>query len=204
MANEKAGITPGQGFYAPGYVPRQSLFKDSTRLASITANQEFVMGCPIGLGGSGVAADQGKLISFTTDATDGFYGLAGQNINSLRGRTSLGEQKNLRMNAELQGIFTIRRSVLLDAAGAEQTISPFTGFSGANGFPVAADEGKLIDAIEVTSEAALGSVTMLKWGTGGGSNTGFADIAIIVAVRETDEEVDIYLPGKLVARATNV
>jgi hypothetical protein len=155
----------------------------------------------------GAGTDQGKLKSVTDAATDKFYGMAGQNINLLRGRVSLGEQKAVQMLTELQGIFTVRRSVVLDANGNEQTISPFTGFGGANGFPQETDLGLTVDAIEVTSEAALGSVTILKWGVGGGSDTGFADVAEIVEVRGTGtamEEVDLRLPGVLATRGTSI
>ena len=195
----KAVVTSGQSFFAPGIVARQNILTDSTKEVSTAAANEFVMGAPIALDGSGT--DQGKLKSVTDNVADVFYGACGNNINRLRGETSLGETTATRANACLQGIFTVRKSVFLDSSNNETTITPFTGFT--SNFPVAADIGKLVDAIQVTSEAALGSVTMLKWGVGAGSSTGFADVAMIVDVRD-NEEVDLLLTGKLVAMAINV
>ena len=197
----RAVVTPGQSYFAPGIVARQRILVDSTKEVSLLAANEFVQGFPLALDGNGT--DQGKLKTQTDHAADVFYGACSTNINRLRGEISLGETTSKRANAELQGIYTIRKSVFLDASNNETAINPFTGFGGAGGFPVATDVGKVLDAIEVTSEAALGSITILKWGVGSGSNTGFMDVALILEVRE-DEEVDILLTGKLVARTTSV
>jgi len=200
----KAVITPGQGFFAPGYQPRQVILEDGSREVSTAATMQFVQGFPLAM--DGATTDQGKLKSVTDAATDVFYGVNTLNVNTLRGRTSLGEFTTNRTGAVLQGIVTVRRSVFQDASSTsnpEVTVSPFTGFAGTNGFPVATDIGKTVDAIEVTSESTLGSVAILKWGVGGGSDTGFADVAVILDVRENDE-VDLWLPGKIVNRTTSV
>ncbi len=201
MAN-KAVVTPGQGYFAPGIVVRQSVLQDSTKDVSTTAGMEFVMGFPLCMG---ITADQGKLKVKTNGVANGdtFYGACASNINVLRGRVTLGESASVRGNAVLQGIVTVRKSVFLDSTNAEVTVNPFTGFTGTNSLPATTDIGKIIDAIETTSEAALGSTRLLKWGIGAGSSTGFADVAMILDVREA-EEVDLLLTGKLALSAVNV
>lgn len=204
MANPVA--TPGQGIFNSGYSPRSVILEDASREVSTAVANEFVMGFPVALDGN--ATDQGKIKSVTDNAADRFLGVCASHVNVLRGKTSLGEFTANRIAVALQGIVTIRRTVLLDSTGTEVTISPFTSFSGTNGFPVATDIGLNVEAIEVTSEAALGSKSILKWGIGAGSSTGFTNVAMILDVRlsGTDgEEVDLWLPGGIsAARATDL
>lgn len=198
MAN--AVVTLGQSINAPGVDVRTPGMVDSTKLVSSAVANEFVAGFPLSLDGS--STDQGKLRSVTDSALDLFYGACGTNVNRLRGETSLGETNATSINAYLSGIITVRKSTFL-LNGSEVTICPFTGFGGTDEFPQSTDIGTVVDAIQVASEANLGSVTILKWGVGAGSSTGFAKVATIVDVRE-DSEVDLYLPGVLVNQSSTV
>jgi hypothetical protein len=190
-------VTAGQGVYPWGVDPRNRVLVDSTRSVK-TTGQEIVAGAPLAMDGT-ATADAGALKS-TAESGDLFYGLSSSNLNTLFGKVSLGEWTSVRANAELQGIYTVRNSVFLDANGDEVTVSPFEGGVWAGGdFPSTNDIGALVSAKEVT-DATLGG-DHLKWTTGGGvtAGSGFKEIAVIVDVR--GEEVDIMLPNKLSAFA---
>jgi hypothetical protein len=173
---------------------------DSTR-SIVATGQEIVAGMPLALDGTVTAADIGKLKSTATSG-DIFYGASSSNVNRLYGQTTLGEFQAIRGNAELQGIYSVRKSVFLDANGEEVTINPFEDgvWDGGADFPQPNDVGTILAAKLVTVEAELGAGSHLKWTPStGATGNGFDAVAVIVDVRGDDEEVDIMLPNVLVA-----
>lgn len=197
-------VTAGQGVFPWGVDPRNRILVDSTRSVK-TTGQELVAGFPIAMDGSAVAADAGKIKS-TAGAGDLFYGLTSTNANTLYGKTSLGEFTSTRANAELQGIFTVRKSVFLDADGNEVTVNPFEDnvWTGGADFPTGPDDiGTVLAAKLVTVETELGAGSHLKWTPqSGATGTGFREVAVIVDIR--DEEVDIMLPNKLASYDSDI
>jgi len=195
----KPVVTPNQGVFTWGVDPRNRIMVDSTR-SVVATGQELVAGCPIALDGTATAANAGKLKSTATTG-DVFYGLTSTNVNDLYGKSSLGEFSGVRANAELQGLYTVRESVFLDANGDEVTINPFEDgvWQGGADFPTGPEDiGTIMHAKLVTSETELGPVTMLKWTPGGASTgAGFRNVGMIVDIRDT--EVDIMLPNVMTA-----
>lgn len=189
-------VTAGQGVYPWGVDPRNRILVDSTRTV-VSTGQELVAGMPICMDSatSGVTTGQLKSTAVTGDL---FYGLTSTNMNTLYGKVSLGEWNAIRANAELQGIYTVRKSVFLDSAGNEVTINPFTAgaWDGGADFPQLGDVGAILSADLIAVEAELGAGNHLKWIPSTLSvSGGFADVAVIVDVR--GEEVDIMLPNVL-------
>lgn len=203
-------VTPGQGVFTFGIDPTSRLMVDSTKPASTTA--EIVAGYPIALDQS--AASLTDNCTWTT--SDIFYGVSSSNVNTLAGRTSLGEFEANKVNAELIGRYKIRKSVFLNSAGAEVTASPFLTNAGAASWPTTADIGKTLAAIAVTiadtNDAFYGSgaTTKLVWcvATSGTNNgfgpvtaNGFSHIGTITDVSSDTAatEVEIMLTGARVA-----
>ena len=189
-------VTAGQGVFPWGVDPRNRILVDSTR-SVVSSGQELVAGAPLAMDGTATAANVGKLKT-VAEAGDLFYGLSSTNLNTLYGTVSLGEWNSVRANAELQGIYTVRQSVFLDAAGDEVTVNPFEDgvWGGAVAdYPTTTDIGALLHAKLVT-DALLPGGPHLKWTpASGATGAGFNNVAVIVDVR--DEEVDIMLPNVL-------
>ena len=187
-------VTAGQGVFPWGVDPRNRVLVDSTR-SVVTSGQEIVAGAPICM--NGATGNFAGMLKSTAGAGDLFYGLSSSNLNSLYGKVSLGEWTAVRANAELQGIYTVRNSVFLDANGDEVTVSPFeaAAWTGGADFPTTTDIGEILDAKLVVSQDADLAGTHLKWAPAGATGFGFPAVAVIVDVR--GEEVDIMLPNKL-------
>lgn len=191
-------VTAGQGTFVFGIEPTARILVDSTKGITVTA--EAAGGFPVAL-----IATSARLDTNPTAVADMFYGALSSDVNKFSGRVSLGEFEAKKVNAELLGRYTIRRSRYTDSNGDEVVASPFSalaanGAAAASSFPVQADIGKSLDAIRVLvtdSADAFDAETMLKWAVGDGSTSvgGFAAVAKLINVSDSGEEVEIQLSG---------
>ena len=196
--------TERQGIFTDSVAVLSSVQRDATKLLISTAN--VVPGLPAAMvrGATPATGLQGQLNS-VADATGGeedlFYGVfINLPVNTLLGRTSLGEFEAKRATVELQARIIVRDARFQNTTGGETIIIPFDG-----ALPTVADIGKKLHAVNVTDAAFAGGPNLLKWHIEGSTTgvTGFEDIAVLVGVSDNSPitEFEILIPAVIVNAA---
>lgn len=182
-------ITAGQGPVTPAVSPTARIMVDSTKTADTT---EIAAGYPASLDVSA------GLVSAQCGASDIAYGMFSSDINTLYGRTSLGEFNAVRPNCELAGRYTIRQAVYPDSSGNELTAYPITNEDASASEWSTVAVGDILAAVLNTSSIsgdAFNGKSMLRWVPNAASGAGYAAVASVVSKSEDGTEVEIVLTG---------
>jgi hypothetical protein len=189
--------TPNQRVFGDSCAVVCSVQRDATK--ALGALAEVVPGLPAGLHYNSSAA-RGELVTDVT-TNDVFYGaFINLPINTLSGRTSLGEMQANQSTVEVVGRIRVRQARYQNSQGGESYINPFMGTA-----PTKANIGTLVDAVEVAGSGGEGinpfAVTIMKWQLNGGSGNGFNEVAVITDVSDDGTEVELRMFDKYTAYA---
>lgn len=184
--------TPNQRVFGDSCMVAASVQRDATKKLAATA--EVVPGLPAGLHYNSSLA-QGELVA-AVGSNDVFYGaFINLPINTLSGRTSLGEMNAYQATVEEVGRIRVRQARYQNSVGGETYINPFMGTA-----PVKANIGALVDVVTVAYSGTAGinpfATNIAKWQLTGGSGNGFNDVGIITDVSDDATEVEIRLFDK--------
>jgi hypothetical protein len=189
----------------PMQTPNQGVFGDSVAIVAdgqrdgsknLAATAEVVPGLPASLIGTG--ADQGKLGSAGGASSVSYGAFIQLPINTISGRTSLGEMEAKKATTLLNGRIRVRNAVYQDTNGVQTTIPPFNGTA-----PVSTNVGTLVNAIEVAAGPSADNpftTVLLKWTMATGAGNGYLALGVITWVSDDGTEVEIRIFDKYTLR----
>ena len=196
--------TPRQGIFGDSCAVLVSEQRDATKY--LVADADVIPGLPAAMKTTTGSAERGLLDS-SVDVTGGETGISygafiQLPINAVIGRQNLGDFASKQATVERRGRIVVREAVFQTNTPAGQvTISPFdTGV-----MPTIADIGKVLHAVMVSEPLIPGTPNILKWRVKQGAGApfhGFSSVATIVGVSDDSSEIEIDLPGTVVAAST--